>query len=141
MPLTKISVPKRLPITQAKALANAVQDALIKTCNVPEDDLFQLISRFESDEMILHPHFGGVTRSSDACVVEIVYLAGRNDDQKRALFAQIAQAAARAGFSVDDVMVTLIENTRMDWSLGQGLAYADLHANLCADAQAKPATA
>ena len=141
MPLTKISVQKRLPITQARALAAAVQDALVKTCNAPEDDLFQLISRFEVDEMILHPSYGSVTRSGDACVVEIVYLAGRTDDQKRALFAHIAQAALRVGYRADDVMVALIENTRMDWSLGKGVAYADLHANLCAALQAKPVNA
>ena len=133
MPLTKISAPKHVPIAQVKALANGVQEALIETCNVPHDDLFQLISRYEEGEMILDPHFGGnpmLQRSSDACVVEIVYLAGRTDDQKRALYQSISQRASQAGWRGDDVMVALIENTRMDWSLGQGLAYADVHVNL-----------
>lgn len=128
MPLTKIYTPKHLSIDKARALAQAVQDALIETCNVPSADLFQLILRFEADEMILHPYFGGVSRSADACVVEIVYLTGRTDDQKRALYRSISLRAVQAGHRADDVMVALIENTRMDWSLGQGLAYADLHA-------------
>lgn len=127
MPLTKISAPKHLPSSQVRALAKAIQDGLVKTCNVPPNDLFQLISRFETDEIILDPHFGGVSRSKDACVAEIVFLTGRTDDQKRALFRHIAECAVEAGFRADDIMVALVENSRMDWSLGLGVAYADQH--------------
>ena len=127
MPLTKISAPKHLPTTQVRALAAAVQEGLVKTCNVPPNDLFQLISRFDSDEMILDPHFGGVNRSNDACVVEVVFLLGRTDDQKRALYRHVAEQAVHAVFRADDFMIALIENSRMDWSLGQGVAYADHH--------------
>lgn len=112
---------------KVKALAAAVQDGLVKTCNVPPNDLFQLISRFEADEIVLDPHFGGVNRSNDACIAEIVFLTGRTDDQKRALFRHIAEGAVQAGFRADDIMVALVENSRMDWSLGHGLAYADHH--------------
>ena len=111
-----------------KALADALQDGLVKTCNVPANDLFQLITRFEAEEMIIDPHFGGVNRSRDACIAEIVFLAGRTDDQKRALFRHVSEMAVKAGFRPDDVMVALVENTRMDWSLGNGVAYADVHA-------------
>lgn len=127
MPLTKISAPKHLPLQQVQALAAAVQQGLVQTCNVPPNDLFQLISRFEAQEMVLDPHFGGVSRSKDACIAEIVFLAGRTDDQKRALFQHIAKCAVQAGFRPDDIMVALVENTRMDWSLGHGVAYADQH--------------
>lgn len=127
MPLTKISAPKHLSTSQVKALAAAVQDGLVKTCNVPPNDLFQLISRFEADEIVLDPHFGGVNRSNNACIAEIVFLTGRTDDQKRALFRHIADGAVQAGFRADDIMVALVENSRMDWSLGHGLAYADHH--------------
>lgn len=129
MPLTKISAPRHLASHQVKALAEAVQDGLVKTCNVPPSDLFQLISRFEADEIILDPHFGGVSRSNDACIVEVVFLAGRTDDQKRALFRYVADRAVQVGFRTDDVMIALVENSRMDWSLGHGVAYADHHKN------------
>lgn len=127
MPLTKISVPRHLSSHQVGALAAAVQDGLVKTCNVPPNDLFQLVSRFDAGEIVLDPHFGGVNRSNDACVIEVVFLTGRSDDQKRALFRHIAEQAVQAGFRADDVMVALVENTRMDWSLGLGVAYADHH--------------
>ena len=107
MPLTKISAPKHLSSNQVRALAAAVQDGLVKTCNVPPDDLFQLISRFDSEDIIFDPHFGGVSRSKDACVIEVVFLVGRTDDQKRALFRHVAQPVAvqrhHAGFGAGEI--------------------------------------
>lgn len=128
MPLTKISAPKYLAASQVRALARAVQDALVASCQVPPNDLFQTVSRFQLDDLVFDPHFGGVNRSGDACLVEILFLTGRTDDQKRALFRHIADKAVQAGFRADDIMVALLENSRMDWSLGHGVAYADIHA-------------
>jgi hypothetical protein len=48
MPLTRISAPKHIPYIKVKALADAAQSALVKTCRVPVKDLFQLITRFEA---------------------------------------------------------------------------------------------
>lgn len=126
MPLTKICAPRHLPVAKAKALAAAVQDGLVRTCGVPPKDLFQLISRFESEEMIIDPTFGGVHRSRDACIVEITFLRGRTDEQKRSLFRHVVDRAVAEGFRPDDVMIALTENAHMDWSLGLGAAYADL---------------
>jgi len=130
MPLTKISAPRHLAFTKVKALADAVQDGLVQTCNVPPKDLFQLIARYDPEEMILDPTFGGVSRSQEACIAEITFLSGRTDDQKRSLFKHITEKAVAAGFRPDDVMVALTENSRMDWSLGHGVAYAD---HVCAE--------
>ena len=125
MPLTKVYAPRHLDASRVRALADAAQDGLVQTCNVPPKDLFQLISRMDNEELILDPEFGGVNRSRDACIVEITFLQGRTDDQKRSLYRHIAARAVAAGFRADDVMVALTENSHMDWSLGRGIAYAD----------------
>lgn len=125
MPLTRLSLPKHIPLERIKALASGVQDALVESCNVPPNDLFQVLMRFDAEEIILDPTFGGVNRSPDACIVEITFLQGRTDDQKRGLFSKINAHAVEAGFRADDVMIALTENSRMDWSLGLGVAYAD----------------
>lgn len=126
MPLMKISAPEHIEFSRVKALADAVQDGLVKTCNVPLKDLFQLIYRFEVEEIILDPNFGDVSRSGDGCIAEITFLQGRSDEQKRQLFRHIVKRAVAVGFRPDDVMIALTENAHMDWSLGRGLAYADL---------------
>jgi hypothetical protein len=140
MPLTRISVPIHLEPTRTRALAEAVQAGLVQTCNVPPDDLFQLITRFEPHAMILDPAFGGVSRSRDACIVEITFLRGRTDGQKRNLFRHISEQALAAGLRGDDLMVALTENAHMDWSLGRGVAYAD-HAHTAKRPGAGPAVA
>jgi len=73
--------------------------------------------------MLIDPTFPDVERSADASIVEITLLTGRNDDKKRSLYGAIAAGAVAAGFRSDDVMVALIENGPIDWSLGRGEAY------------------
>jgi len=75
--------------------------------------------------MSLDQSFGGVTRSSDAWIVEVTFLRGRTDDQKRPLFRYIVAGATEAGFRPNDIMIALTESPHVDWSLGLGVAYAD----------------
>lgn len=123
MPLARISVPAHLPREQAIALADAVHEALVATCGVPPKDRFQLISRFAEGTMIVDPTFPDVVRTADASIVEITFLAGRDDEKKQRLYRSIMDKATAAGFKADDIMVALTENRPIDWSLGRGLAY------------------
>ena len=125
MPLARLSIPAALPADRARALADAVHSALVATCGVPEKDRFQLITRFAADAMLLDPTFPNVERSAEASIIEIVFLCGRTSDQKRALYRSVVDGAVKAGFRADDVMIALVENTPLDWSLGRGEAYAD----------------
>ncbi len=123
MPLARISVPAHLSAEKVRALADAVHEALVTTCDVPPGDRFQLISRFAAEAMIIDPSFPDVVRSADASIVEITFLAGRDDRKKRRLYQVIVDQAVAAGFRADDVMVALTENAPIDWSLGRGLSY------------------
>lgn len=129
MPLTRISIPSHLPLERAHALADATHQALVATCAVPMEDRFQLITSFAPGTMLMHPTFPNVQRSADACVVEICFLAGRTGPQKRALYQHVAAGAAQAGFVPDDIMIALVENETIDWSLGRGQTYAEMHTN------------
>lgn len=123
MPLARISVPTHLSADRVRALADAVHEALVATCDVPPGDRFQLISRFAAEAMIIDPSFPNVARSAEASIVEITFLAGRDDQKKRRLYRDIVERAVAAGFRADDVMVALTENAPIDWSLGRGTAY------------------
>ncbi len=127
MPLARISVPQNLPASRVRALADAVHDGLVSTCEVPQKDRFQLISRFGEDEMLIDPHFPDVARTADASIIEILFLEGRSIAQRAALFQHIAKDAIAAGFQGDDIMITLMENSATDWSLGFGRSYGDRH--------------
>lgn len=95
-----------------------------EACDVPPDDRFQLISRFQPDAMLLNPTFPNVSRSSGACVVKITFLRRRSEEQKHALYARVVANAASSGFAPDDIMITSTENSPNDWSLGRGQAYS-----------------
>ena len=72
---------------------------------------------------MIDPTFPNVDRTTDASIVEILFLTGRTDERKRSLYRAIAAAAVAGGFRPDDVMVALVENEPIDWSLGRGEAY------------------
>jgi len=124
MPLARISVPIHLPLTQVQDLADAVHNGLVIACGVPTDDRFQLITRFTPETMILNPTFGNVSRSSDASIIEVTFLSGRTDEQKSQLFKLVVNQAVKSGFREDDIMITLIENSAKDWSLGRGEVFS-----------------
>jgi hypothetical protein len=109
---------------KVRTLANAVHEALVSTCNVPANERFQLVSRYAGQDMMIDPTFPNMDRTADASIVEILFLTGRTDDQKRSLYRAIAAGAVAGGFHSDDVMVALVENRPIDWSLGHGEAYA-----------------
>ena len=123
MPMSRISVPAHLSREKVRALADAVQAALVQTCDVSPKDRFQLISRFADQDRIIDPTFPDVERTSDASIIEILFLKGRDKVKKRLLYREIVRGAAAAGFRADDIFVTLMENEPIDWSLGRGVAY------------------
>ena len=65
----------------------------------------------------------GVDRTKDACIMEILFLTGRSDDHKRALYKLVSELALAAGFRADDIMIALTENSLMDLSIGHGMAW------------------
>ncbi len=127
MPLVRISVPESLSASKTRALANAVHEGLVVTCSVPVKDRFHLISAFPDGRMDLDPDFPDVKRTSEACVVEILFLEGRTTSQRATLFRHVADTAMGAGFQGDDIMIVLTENAPTDWSLGYGRCYGDSH--------------
>ena len=111
---------------KVRALADAVHDGLVSACDVPAHDRFQLISAFDSSNMIIDPHYPDVTRTSDASIVEILFIGKYSREQKKNLYRKIVYDAAAAGFVGDDILIALIENTVHDWSAGHGRCFADV---------------
>lgn len=122
MPLVKIYVRKNKTDADLRAIGDAVHDALVAQANVPAGDRFQILNRLERDQIVAHPSYGGVTRSEDIVIVEITLNMGRTLEVKKALYADIAVRLERAGVRPDDVIISLIEVTKENWSFGGGRA-------------------
>jgi len=94
---------------------------MVATANVPADDRFQILNRLDSDLIVAHPSYGGVSRSEEV-IIEITLNAGRTVEVKKNLYADIALRLEGLGVRPDDVMVSLIEVTKENWSFGGGRA-------------------
>ncbi len=123
MPLVRISIPAHFTPERQQALSAAVHDSMVATINVPAADRFQIITRHGPEDLVIDPAFLDIERGKDAVIVNITLRSGRTNDQKRALYAHVADTASRsAGMRPQDIMIVLTENTLPDWSFGNGLA-------------------
>jgi phenylpyruvate tautomerase PptA (4-oxalocrotonate tautomerase family) len=123
MPFVKIYLRKGKSPEYLHELSDAVHQALVAQANVPADDLFQVIHQLDPGCMVAHPTYGGVNRSDDLIIIQITLNVGRTLEIKKSLYADIA---ARLGKAIDvrpdDVMVSLVEVAKENWSFGGGRA-------------------
>ncbi len=123
MPLVRITLRKGRTADFLRDASTAIHDALVATANVPADDRFHIIEQLPDDDLIAHPSYGDVTRSAELIVIQITLNAGRTIEVKRALYADIARRLEEAvDVRPDDVLVSLVEVTKENWSFGGGRA-------------------
>jgi phenylpyruvate tautomerase PptA (4-oxalocrotonate tautomerase family) len=123
MPLVKLYLRKGKSPEYVRSVADAVHEALVATANVPADDRFQVIQQLEDDRLIAHPSYGGVNRSRDLIIVEITLNIGRTVEIKKKLYADIVSRMGRAAdVRPDDVLISLVEVSKENWSFGGGRA-------------------
>lgn len=123
MPLVRITLRKGKSPEFLRGVSDAVHAALVAEANVPEDDRFHIIEEVEAAHLVAHPTYGGVSRSEGLIVVQITLNAGRSVEIKRALYASIASRLAESvDVRPDDVLVSLVEVVKENWSFGNGVA-------------------
>ena len=123
MPLVRIDLAEgRDPDTVAR-IGDTVHAALVTTMGVPEHDRFQVVTEHPLRHLVVDREYLGIERTDGCVIVQITLNAGRTVEQKRALYAAIAeQLHARAGVRTEDVMVSLVEVAKENWSFGNGIA-------------------
>ena len=123
MPFVKLYLGKGKSPEYLRAVGDAVHAALVSQANVPADDRFQVILQLEDANLIAHPTYGGVNRTKDLIIVEITLNVGRTVEIKKNLYADIARRLQEAAdVRPDDVLVSLVEVTKENWSFGGGRA-------------------
>ena len=123
MPLVRIDLVEGRSAPQVAAISNAIQRALVDCLDVPERDQFQVINEHSPGRLIYNSGYLGDERTEGIVIVQIFLSSGRSTAQKQAFYARAAELiAAEAATRPEDVTIVLTENTRADWSFGQGLA-------------------
>jgi phenylpyruvate tautomerase PptA (4-oxalocrotonate tautomerase family) len=121
MPLVRITLAHGSDAGYRRAIADGVHAALVQTANVSEDDRFQVIEELPAANLIWSPGYLGMSRTEAFVIVQVFFNRGRSAEVKQALYAQIAERLAAApGIRKEDVLVSLVDVPRENWSFGGG---------------------
>jgi phenylpyruvate tautomerase PptA (4-oxalocrotonate tautomerase family) len=120
MPFVRIDA-LRADRAKLDALGRAVHEALVDAIGIPEDDLFQVLTSHDGT-IRYDPDYLGVHRDDGIVFVDITLRSGRTDEQKKNLYAKVAELASKyADVEPRNVFITLHENQLADWSFGEGI--------------------
>jgi 4-oxalocrotonate tautomerase len=123
MPAVQIDVLDVWSEAQRSAIAEAVQQALVATLDVPERDRFQVIRAHPSQDFVFDRRYLEIERSDRFVMVTVTSAAGRSTEAKQAFYTELCRGLVRAvGLRPQDLAVALVENQREDWSFGHGEA-------------------
>jgi phenylpyruvate tautomerase PptA (4-oxalocrotonate tautomerase family) len=122
VPLVRIDMLRGRSAEQVRALADVVQEVMLDVFAAPPGDRYQVIHQHEPGEILAEDTGLGITRTDGVVVIQVTQQ-GRGRDQKEAMYAALAQRLGDAGLvDPDDLIVSVVENTRDDWSVGRGRA-------------------
>lgn len=123
MPLLHISLRAGKPEAYRQAIFDSLYRAMRETFNVPEDDEFMTITEHDAANFRYGTSYLGVARSDDLVFIQITANNTRTVEQKKALFRRIAELLGESpGIRSEDVLVSIVEVAKENWSLGHGLA-------------------
>jgi 4-oxalocrotonate tautomerase len=123
MPLVRIDHPSGKPAPYRAALSEGVYEAMRSTFAVPEDDRFLVLSEHSNSEIIHSDSYLGIPYSNDLVVIQITCNDTRSLEQKRALYAAIADRLSNnPGLRREDILISLVEVKKENWSFGNGVA-------------------
>jgi 4-oxalocrotonate tautomerase len=123
MPLARIDLPQGKSPEYRQAVGEVIYDAMIKTINVPKDDRFQVITEHPAEGLVFDPNYLGIRRTADCILIQITLNEGRTLDMKRAFYKAIADGLHdRLKLRREDVIISLVEVKKENWSFGNGEA-------------------
>ena len=123
MPLVRVSLRQGKSADYKKAIGDGVYRAMIETFAVPAEDRFIVVSEHAESEFQFSRTYLDIARSDDLVIIQITANNTRNLQQKKALFARIAELLSEnPGLRKEDIFINLVEVARENWSFGNGIA-------------------
>jgi phenylpyruvate tautomerase PptA (4-oxalocrotonate tautomerase family) len=123
MPLVRVSLRRGKSDDYKKAIGDGVYEAMREAFNVPEEDRFVVVSEHSESEFQFSKTYLDIARSDDLVIIQITANNTRTTDQKKALFAQIAELLSQhPGLRKEDVFISLVDVPMENWSFGNGIA-------------------
>lgn len=122
MPLVRIDVQEGRSPAALRQLADTVQEVMVDVFAAPPRDRYQIITEHPVGQIIAEDTGLGFERT-DGVVVLQIFQQGRSVDQKKAVYEQLAERLqVDCGVLPTDLIISVVENERADWSFGLGRA-------------------
>ena len=123
MPLVRIDLQKGKDTSYRQKAGQIVYEAMVANTGVPSNDHFQIIGEHSVENFIFDPDYLGIHRTNDLIMVQIFFNEGRSVAQKQALYKAIAEGLSSSlKLRPEDVLITLVEVKKENWSFGNGVA-------------------
>jgi len=123
MPLVRVSLRRGKSDDYKKAIGDGVYEAMREAFNVPEEDRFVVVSEHSESEFQFSKTYLDIARSDDLVIIQITANDTRTTEQKKALFARIAELLSQhPGLRKEDVFISLVDVPKENWSFGNGIA-------------------
>jgi len=123
MPLVRVSLRQGKSAGYKQAIGDGIYQAMLETFSVPKEDRFVVISEHAESELQFSRTYLDIARSDDLVIIQITANNTRNVEQKKALFARIAELLSLApGLRKEDIFINLVEVAKENWSFGNGIA-------------------
>jgi hypothetical protein len=91
-----------------KALSAELHESLIEGLGMIPDDLFQIFTLHDSEELVFSRTFPGADRD-DIIFVQILSGFGYSPAQKQAMYAQMVSRLTKLGIPQDVLLVSIVE--------------------------------
>ena len=121
MPFVRIDLSKKHPEGFAQQVGEIVYQVMTTHINVPKDDKFQVITKHESQELVVPKSYLGIEYSEDIIFIQVTLNEGRTTELKKKFYKAICEGLVeRLKVRPQDIVINLIEVNKENWSFGNG---------------------
>ncbi len=122
MPLFKIDILEHYSQEKTTELLEIIHHNAVAAFDIPEGDRYQIVTRHQSEDMILEDTGLGFVRTEDKVAIQI-FSRKREKAMKLLFYKQlVSDLHEKMGFSKKDVLISFFENEDEDWSFADGEA-------------------
>ena len=123
MPLVRIDLLAGKSAEYRQTVGDVIYRAMLATIDVPENDRFQVITEHAAANFIADPGYLGISRSKDCVFIQVTLNGGRTVEKKTAFYKAVADGLHdRLKLRQEDVLISLVEVVKENWSFGNGEA-------------------
>jgi phenylpyruvate tautomerase PptA (4-oxalocrotonate tautomerase family) len=116
MPLVRIDVQEGRTPEELRRIADTVQEVMLDVFAAPPGDRYQIITEHPVGHILAEDTGLGFERTAGVTVIQI-FQQGRSEDQKRAVYRELAfRLEDVCGIAPTDLVVSIVTNGREDWS-------------------------